>query len=268
MQADATRVARTLGARLQHGRSGGVPGSRSPATTGFFDCTLSRSPWRAQNIPDGTIHTIGTGCTVNFRIKRCPTIRNDGHKRPTVSSTRFGGADSCHQCHPLHSSPGIRQWQPFALPLGGGQLPFWIDHPSWATTYISCMRPATIGGWRWDTGLHVLEGAGVRNREGAGTLGFTFSKALASMASHSRWQWDAGLRVLEGAGVRDREGADIPWLPLTRRVASRPLAEEHMTPPRRVLRAQLYSSKGWKALPTSSRWRTKEHRGTAVISIS
>ena len=134
MRSAGRRDAQILGARLQHGHSGGVLGSRSPATTGFFDCTLSRSPWRARNIPDGTIHTIGTGCTLNFRIKQCPTIRNDEHKRPTVSSTRFGGADSCHQCRPSHSSPGARQKQAFTLPLGGGQLPFWIDHPSWATT--------------------------------------------------------------------------------------------------------------------------------------
>jgi len=138
VQAAPTCDAMVPGTRLQHGRSGGVLGSRSPATTGFFNCTLSRSPWRAQNIPDGTIHTRGTGCMVTTTLEQCPTIRNDEHKRPTVSSTRFGGADSCHQCRPSHSSSSARQRQAFTLPLDGGQFPFWIDHPSWATTYISC----------------------------------------------------------------------------------------------------------------------------------
>jgi len=82
VQADATREARALGARLQHGRSGGVLGSRSPATAGFFYCTLSRSPWRAQNIPDGLIRTLGMGCTLNFRIKWCPTTRNGEREYP------------------------------------------------------------------------------------------------------------------------------------------------------------------------------------------
>jgi len=134
MHSAGRRDAQILGTRLQHRCSRGVLGSQSPATTGFFNCTLSCSPWRAQNIPDGTIHTIGTGCTLNFCIKQCLIICNKEHKRPTVSSTRFGGADSYHQCRSSHSSPGAWQRQAFTLPLGGGQLPFWIDHPSWPTT--------------------------------------------------------------------------------------------------------------------------------------
>jgi len=80
--ADVARGAKALGARLQHGRSGGVLGSQSPATAGFLDCTLSRSPWRIRNIPDGTIRTLGMGCMLNFRIKWCLTTRNSERDYP------------------------------------------------------------------------------------------------------------------------------------------------------------------------------------------
>jgi len=43
VQADATLEARTLGAQFQHRHSEGVLGSRSPATTGFFNCIPSRA---------------------------------------------------------------------------------------------------------------------------------------------------------------------------------------------------------------------------------
>jgi len=74
IQVDATGKARAPDARLQHGHSGGVLGSRSPATTRFFDCAIYCSHWHAQDIPDGTIHTLGTGYTLNFRIKRAATV--------------------------------------------------------------------------------------------------------------------------------------------------------------------------------------------------
>ena len=84
----------------------GVLGSRSPATTGFSECTLSRSPWHAENIPDGTIHTLGAGCTVTTLPEQCPRRRNGEHKLPTLASTRFGNDDSCHQCRPSQPSSG------------------------------------------------------------------------------------------------------------------------------------------------------------------
>jgi len=51
VQADATLETRTLGARFQHGRSEGVLGSRSPATTGFSIAShraLSSAPETSQ----------------------------------------------------------------------------------------------------------------------------------------------------------------------------------------------------------------------------
>jgi len=75
--------------------SGGVLGSRSPATTGFFDCAISCSPWRPRyprwdytyprnRMYAGFSHQMG---------------RNSAHKRPTVTSTesaqfQFQSADS------------------------------------------------------------------------------------------------------------------------------------------------------------------------------
>jgi len=68
-------------------------GSRSPATAGFFDCTLSRFPWSARNIPDGTIHTLGTICTLNFASNSARRAATVSASTPTVTSTQFGGAD-------------------------------------------------------------------------------------------------------------------------------------------------------------------------------
>ena len=82
VQVDVTREARTLGARLQHGCSGGVLGSQSPATAGFFDCTQSCFPWCTRNIPDVTICTLRTGCMLNFRIKQCLTTHNSECEYP------------------------------------------------------------------------------------------------------------------------------------------------------------------------------------------
>ena len=95
----------------------GVLGSRSPATTGFSECTLSRSPWRAKNIPDGSIHTLGAGCTVTTTPEQCPTRRYSLRNHPTVTSTRFGSAINAahHIHHPEHpakaaGSPTDRWW--------------------------------------------------------------------------------------------------------------------------------------------------------------
>jgi len=96
VQADVMRKARVQGARLQHGCSGGVLGSQSPATAGFFYYTLSCSPWHAQNIPDGPIRTLGTGCTLNFCIKCAQQPATLSASTPTVTSIQFGSADSCH----------------------------------------------------------------------------------------------------------------------------------------------------------------------------
>ena len=137
MQADVTREARVQGARLQHGRSGGVLGSWSPATTGFFYCTLSCSPWGAQNIPDGPIRTLGTGCMLNFCIKCARQPTTVSTSTPTVTSIQFGSADSCHQCRPSHSSTGAsgrskhvtKIWVVGSYPSGcihlRGQLPIY-----------------------------------------------------------------------------------------------------------------------------------------------
>jgi len=95
----------------------GVLGSRSPATTGFCECTLSRTPWRAKNIPDGIICIIEAGCTVTTPPERCPTRRYSLWNHPTVSSTRFGNAINAahHIHHPEHpakaaGSPTDRWW--------------------------------------------------------------------------------------------------------------------------------------------------------------
>jgi len=95
----------------------GVLGSRSPATTGFCECAPSHPPWCAENIPDGSIHTVGAGCMVTTTPERCPTRRYSLRKHPTVISTRFGSAINAahHIHHPEHpakaaGSPTGRWW--------------------------------------------------------------------------------------------------------------------------------------------------------------